>query len=276
MAYKFKPRMIYRMPTHFGPTLGLRQGPDGKTFAPDTRDFIAYSVSYLSNREQLEELLPEGFEVGAEPVVTVEGKYLKNIKWLAGRGYNILGVSFPAVFKGKTDKAMGSFLAVLWENMFDPIMCGREEIGWSKIWGELPEPRVCNEVAHCTASWMGFRFLDMRVKNLKQLNNEEIQELKKKNKSDGILHYKYIPKTGEWGVADAAYTTLSSNSPLNTTEEIWKGEGTVTFHEATWEDLPTQFTIVNALRALEIKEYRGATMVVGTEGDDLRGQRILL
>jgi len=78
---------------------------------------------------------------------------MKEIEWLAGRGYNILGVTFPAVFKGKEDTARGPFLTVLWENLADPIITGREELGFSKIYCELPEPRISRGEAHAVAGW---------------------------------------------------------------------------------------------------------------------------
>jgi hypothetical protein len=62
------------------------------------------------------------------------------------------------------------------------------------------------------------------------------------------------------------------NSVVN---EMWLGNGTVQFHEATWEDMPTQFHIVNALRDLEIKEYGEAWIIKGAGGRDLSDMRIL-
>ena len=101
MSYIFLPGKMFRMPTHFGPSLGPRQGPDGRTFdcrnAPTNRQ---HCVSFLTNSEQLEAMIPEGFELVGEPVVTVEATYITEIQWLAGRGYNVLGVTFPAVFQG--------------------------------------------------------------------------------------------------------------------------------------------------------------------------------
>ena len=114
VPYKFQPGKLYRMPTHFGPSPGPRQDEGGHKF--DNRDSpktTTVSVSYLTNRQQLDALLPERFEVGADPVVTVSASYMKEIPWLAGRGYNTLGVSFPAVFRGQRDQATGSFLLVL-------------------------------------------------------------------------------------------------------------------------------------------------------------------
>ena len=32
MGYKFQKGKMYRMPTHFGPSIGPRQGPDGQKF----------------------------------------------------------------------------------------------------------------------------------------------------------------------------------------------------------------------------------------------------
>ena len=276
MPYTFEPGKMYRMPTHFGPSLGPRQGKDGRTFdCRDTPKNTAISVSFLGNREQLETLLPDGFEIQAEPVVTVTFTCITEIEWLAGRGYNTLGVSFPAVFNGRQDRAAGSFLSVIWENMADPIITGREELGFSKIYGELPEPMVYGEETHCIAGWLGFKFMDLKTENMRQLSPEEISA-PASGKSDGTLHYKYIPKTGEWGSADVSYAVLTpADYPNRVVKERWQGEGTVRFHKAAWEDLPTMFHIVNALHDLEIKEYRGAGIAKTVGGKDLRDQRIL-
>jgi len=277
MSYKFQTGRMYRMPTHFGPSLGPRQGVEGRRFANlNSPKVMALSVSFLSNREQLENLLPEGFEVGAEPIVTVQVSYMTEIEWLAGRGYNTIGVSFPAIFNGREDHAAGNFLTVLWENLADPIITGREDLGFNKIYCEIPEPKVYQGQMHCIATWMGFRFMDLKIDNLRQLSAEECAEFTSKQTGDGILHYKYIPKTGEWGEADVAYATLTpAASPNRVVKEMWQGEGTVQFHKATWEELPTLFNIVNAFNDLEIKKYRGAMLVKTVGGKDLGDQRIL-
>jgi len=277
MSYKFQPGKMYRMPTHFGPSLGPRQGEGGCKFVNlDLPKMTVISVSFLTNREQLEELLPEGFEVGAEPVVTVEIQYITELEWLAGRGYNTLGVRFPAIFNGKKDHAVGNFLTVLWENLADAIMTGREELGFSKIYCEIPEPRIYQGQTHCTASWMSFKFMDLKIGNLTQMSSAEVAALTSKQGDDGILHYKYMPKTGEWGKPDIAYAVLTPYAiPNRVIKEMWTGEGTVQFHKATWQDLPITFHVVNSFHNLEIKEYRGATMLKTVGAKDLSDQRIL-
>ncbi len=282
MPYKFEKGKIYRMPTHFGPSLGPRQRPDGRTFeCKDNPKTTSISVSFLTNSDQIKSILPENFVLLGEPVVTVSATYMKEIEWLAGRGYNTLGVSFSVQFNGERDQAKGNFLSVLWENLTDPILTGREEIGFSKIYCGMPEPRVLQGTTTCQASWMGFNFMDMSVYNLNQVELQKpISSTTKNEELTGTLHYKYIPHTGgfpsSWGKADIAYVVLTpEKTPNRIVTEMWRGEGKVLFHHARWEDLPTQYTIVNTLSQLEIIEPRGASIVKSISGKDLSDQRIL-
>ena len=153
MSYTFQPNQMYRMPTHFGPATGPRRGPDGRKFlCEDNPKSTSIKVSFLSNAKQLEALLPPGFTLHGDPVVTVSATYMKEIEWLAGRGYNVLGVTIPASFNGQNDRAVGPFLTVLWENLADPIITGREELGFSKIYCELPEIRISGNSASSSAA----------------------------------------------------------------------------------------------------------------------------
>jgi len=285
MGYTLKRGLMYRMPTHFGPACGPRRGPEGRNqfLGKDTRsENRVVAVSFLTNPDQLEAMIPEGvgLELGKEPVVTVSVTYMKGILWLAGRGYNMLGVTFPVIFKGKKDRAEGSFLTVLWENLTDAIVTGREELGFSKIYAELPEPELFPDKVHCTAGWLGFTFFDMVVEGLKPLSSQELKSATGlRGSGDGLIHYKYMPRTGVWGTPEVSCVTLTpmrvGGPPAK--KEGWKGQGKIAFHRATWEDMPTEYMIVNAFCDLEIKEYRDAYML-RTEGgtvDDLSDTHIL-
>jgi acetoacetate decarboxylase len=221
-------------------------------------------------------MLPERFELGSEPVVTVTLQYIKDIEWLAGRGYNTLGISFPAFFNGKKKRVVGNFLAVIWENLADAIISGREELGFSKIYCEIPEFRKLNRTIICTAQWMDFKFLDLEIKNMVQVPSENIQSLAKAKRIDGTLHYKYIPKTEDWGKSNTECAVLTPADDANCViKEAWNGEGIIKFHKATWKDLPTSVNIVNTIQNLEIKEYRGAKLIKTVGGKDLSDQCII-
>ena len=85
-----------------------------------------------------------------------------------------------------------------------------------------------------------------------------------------------MPRTGEWGAADAAYAVLTpATCPNRVVKEVLQGQGRISFHRAAWEDLPTMYTIVNTFCDLEIREYRGTRVVRSVGGKDLSDQRIL-
>ena len=52
---------------------------------------------------------------------------------------------------------------MVWENLADPIITGRCEIGHPKLYAEIAEPRRYNGAQICAAGWMGFRFLELEV-----------------------------------------------------------------------------------------------------------------
>lgn len=275
MNTKFEPGLIYRMPATFGPRTGPRQGPDGGKFANlDHPKATTISVSFLSDAARLQALLPEGFTLAGEPLVSVSASYTKDIEWLAGRGYNMLGVRIPATYKGKKDEVTGSFLCVLWENLTDPIITGRDELGVPKIWCELPEPELAEDTVTISASWLGFRFFELSINGLTEESTDG--RVAKQGSGAGDLHLKYIPKTGDWGEADVCYVThIPAETPNKKILQHWSGQGEVLFRQARWEDMPTQYNIVNALAELEVREYRGATMIKTVGGKDLADARIL-
>lgn len=280
--YSFIPGKIYRQPTHFGPQAGPRQGPGGDhgAFDEQNKEFpkqTDWIVNFLSNEDQLRALCPPGFSPVGEPVVTVSLTDMRNIPWLAGRGYKMLGAFFNAAYQGKKDSAMGPFLTVLWENMCDPICSGREEIGFSKMFCNLPDPWEFDGTTRFSADWYGFRFCDMELTDMKPVpvTDPPVPEVPEGTQL-GMLHYRYMPKVGEFGTPDASYPVITpAANPNVKVTEMFAGKGTVKFNKARWEDMPTQYHIVSGLAALEVKAYRGAVIRHYYGSKDLSDQRIL-
>ena len=106
----------------------------------------------------------------------------------------------------------------------------------------------------------------MKVYDLKDVSEDAAP---KSTLKDGKLLLKYIPKTEDWGQADVCYPVLNVAGHYTEGMEVVErqvGHGTVNFHQAEWEDLPTLYQIVNTIAALEIREYVAASKikVVGT------------
>src|SRR5262245_23805509 len=164
MPYQFERGRIYRMPTHFGPAPGPRQIPAEANADPTCRPRKkVISTSFLTDGSALERHIPERFSLLGEPLVTVEFHYMTDIDWLAGRGYTMIHVWWPVVFSGDDGRVAGRFLAVMWENLADPIITGRGEIGQPKLFADIPDLRTVDGTHHCEASWIGFKFLELDV-----------------------------------------------------------------------------------------------------------------
>jgi Acetoacetate decarboxylase (ADC) len=257
------------MPTCFGPFPGPRQRPDGGRWEVASRRTTIW-VAYRADPVRLAALLPAGFEVDAGPV-SVEVAHLEGVGWLAGRGYSMVSVYWPVRFRGRRDDVRGRFCAVMWENLADPIISGREEVGHPKLYAEIPDIRLDLEVgtAAVSATWDGLRFLDLAVRDLIEAPATTVEQ-------QPLLYLKYVPRTGEWGTADACYVTLTpAESAAGRVLRRWDGLGSVAFHSATFEQLPTLFHVVNALAGLQPLEIVGAGVQETVGGGDCRDQRIL-
>lgn len=262
------------MPTHFGPSLGPRQGPEGRRYTCiDSPQGTYISATFSAVKSELDNLLPPGFTL-REATVTFFFEYMLGIEWLAGRGYNTFGVSVPVRYTGQRDTVDGNLLMVLWENKADPIITGREDLGFSKLYAELPEWQKKDGTIICRASWDGFEFAKLTLTNMTTV---DVSELPEAASSQGVLHYKYIPKTGSPGEADAAYVTLTpADDPNGVVEHASLAESAVLeINQATWEQLPTIVHIVNTLSCLTLGSCISATVLKAHGGKDLSDTRIL-
>lgn len=268
MPFKFLPNTRYRMPVIFGPAPGPRQQLDGTRPPRAMTRVEMVASSYLTDAAKLESLLPEGFSLDGEPVVTVEYMYMSELRWLAGRGYNTLGVRFPVQYRGSSETVRGPFLAVLWENMADPILSGREELGFAKLFCEIPPPRVMGGKRIYSASWQGHPFLKMELDNMQPADFTP-------GANDGILHYRYIPSTNAPGQHDSLGVVLTPSGAKAELIDHSEGTGTVEFLPSTWEQLPTLVHIVEGLRALPVIEPRGASITNCYFDNALRDHRLI-
>lgn len=276
MAIELKPGVRYRMPVVFGPAPGPRQKADGTPWKPEETGTMScrwMAVSYLTRAAQLERLLPPGFALRGDPVVTVSLSYFDNLYWLAGRGYGIVLVDFPVTYRGKIETIAGTFCPVLWEGTPDAIMTGREELGFPKLFGDIPALSWDRERGRASgqASWLGFKFFDIDAQGLVPSSGDK----KLPGAGGPQMFYKYVPRTSIGGKEgrDVSYVTTSlpppgtagDASPIKFGEanfKKWVGkQGHVSWHRATFQQLPTTFHVVNGLADLEIVEYVGAELI---------------
>jgi acetoacetate decarboxylase len=261
----FDPNKEYHMPGFFGP---IPRKVTGRKY----NDVTTITVSYLTDRDQLAKYLPPSFEVGELPIITVSYACNKGVEWLAGRSYNLIGVSASVKFKGKEDQLEGALTLAMWENLTDPILTGREIKVITKIYADIPDHQISNGQWRVNASHYGNQILKISADNLTRLSEQEMTEAKKAMQGkDNWMGYKYIPNPNGVGPA-LSYPTLFPAESVAT--EVWLGQGEIQWEHLTWEQNPTQFHIINALADLPNEGVVYTAVTKGTTELEPEGKQV--
>jgi acetoacetate decarboxylase len=254
--FKFDPTQSYMMPAHFGPR---HMGEKSSGWYHDVTMMI---VPYLTDRDKLAACLPEPFSVAEEPIVSVVYACNKKVDWLAGHGYNQIGVNAAVEFNGEEDKLAGNFTLVMWENLTDPILAGRELQGIPKIYADIPDHSIIADEWRTNASHFGHKILDISINELRVPTPEEVEAGQKAQEGkDNWMGWRYLPGVGGFGESISEATLFPSE---NVFTEGWIGAGEIKWNRLTWEQNPTQYHIVNALADLPVLEYLPAFVTKGS------------
>lgn len=200
---------------------------------------------------------------------------LSNLPWLAGRGYNTTGVYLNNIIHDATS-TRGSLLSVLFESLTDPIVTGREELGFPKVFATTTDPVTSEDgTTVYTVSWLGHEFMRLEFPALTRVNPPATCEYKHSSPvTDGLLAYRYMPSIGRPGFADAEYAVY--NRPATKPDIInayyEPGNGTdarVKVVKSTFEQLPTLHYIVNRLAEIPLGEIREQCVIDQQSASDV-------
>lgn len=259
----------YRMPRSFGYAPGPRNLPAHQRHRQYEKEVISWTVSARTQADRLERFLPEGLSLHGEARLEICVMSFSNLGWLAGRGYDIVIVRIPVCWTERQAQGSGCFVPVVWENMADPIITGREELGWSKIFADIRVSDAAAKPWQCSASWDGHRFFEFSASGFTQIASAPTQP--------AMVFEKYVPATGEPEAVDAQYLTMTvPDGPEPKIHAVEEGQGCFEFRSASWEQMPTQYPIVNALAALPLCDFSRVTKVSSSSGGDGSEQRKLL
>ncbi|PWO22601.1 FabG, Dehydrogenase [Pyrenophora tritici-repentis] len=243
-----------------------------------------YSTQMLREWETvLQGLLPRGSSLqfaaaDTAAYATFAVTQLHDLEWLGGRGYNhfglyIHGVQHTSGVDGST--VQGTYLPILFENLADPILSGRDELGFPKVFADVD---FKNEAGGCemTASWMGSAFCKMSLGDLQDApatNGTHPTPAAPVSehapppapKDTGLLLHKYIPATAprgskDRGQADVEYTTyVPDDEEAKTVERkvertLKAGSASISFDALDWKALPTLHHVVGRLAEIPVYE----------------------
>ncbi|EJP62364.1 FAD binding domain protein [Beauveria bassiana ARSEF 2860] len=266
------PPKLWRMPVSFGPASGPRQSLLGsaRRWSNKGSSFVSRTIKFKTSRTLLQNLLPNSSFSFQSPDSVAFASYvhtsLQNLDWLGGKGYDYVAFLLHGIVYRKKDGSTvtGSFVAVMWENLTDPILTGREELGCPKLFCDIGVQQNASSYL-MEASWAGGApFLKLQMEGMRDKQVSEAGD-------DGALFfYKYIPATGRPGVADVAYPVCVPNPICRTINRVQTARtANVIFDALNEERLPTLNHIVGRLAEIPLFELAEATVAEGVDVQDL-------
>lgn len=280
-----KPDMYWRMPISFGPFPGPRQDGFGvPQRGCGERTFATASVKFKTSRTFLETLLPTAVFQFQSPatvcMASVSLTTLGNMSWLGGGGYSFWGLYIHGVEYIKKDgsKVPGTFLPVMFEDLADPVISGRDELGMNKLYCAMDIAEKPGSF-RLACSWRGAGFFDMALDGLKPDDPRSEPGTVGVEADFGILSYKYIPAVGEPGKADVEYAVVVPHEEEAKVVEphvqaVARADSArLDFRPGDWHSLPTLHHVAARLAEMPIYEVVGAKVVKGRGVPDVSSAR---
>jgi hypothetical protein len=202
------------------------------------------------------------------------------MEWLGGSGYRHIGLYIHGVQYVQKDGTVlnGTFLPLLFESLTDPIVSGREELGMPKLYCSVDIWRRTNSYRVQTG-WQGVQFGSLTLDGLREADPSSSKGTIGGEDDDGIFAYKYIPKVGERGQADAEYATFVPHAeeskvvPSKVQRIFTADKASVEFDPHDWEALPTLHHVISRLAEIPIYEVVGGKVVEGVGVPDVSSAR---
>ena len=288
------PDTRWRTPIGFGPAPGPRQ-PLGlsldsekvahiREITPETSS--ALTIRFKSSRTYLQNLLPPGFSF-VSPATICEATLLCNtldgMTWLGGGGYTFVMLCLHGVqyVKQNGEKLFGTFLPLLFENLTDPIVTGRADLGMPKLYAAI-DVQHQGDAARVDISWRGTKFGSMTFEaftekdmDLVTTNGSLIDASQPvlSSPENGQFAWRFVPAVGEPGKADAEYPVFVPKPDPSKFGRDGKvrvaKEANFGFLAQDWNKLPTLHNVARVLA--EITQYGivEAKHVISVGCDDL-------
>jgi acetoacetate decarboxylase len=283
--------LLWRMPTSFGPMPGPRQDFFGRPRDGSKATFKTTSFKFKSSRTVLQNLFPtEKLKFASTDTVvyaTFAATQLDNLEWLGGRGYSHFGLYIHGVqyTKDNGETITGTYLPVLFESLTDPILSGREELGFPKLFADL-HVQQDESTWSIDASWMGSKFATLTLSDVMEpmADNDSAPQQAPASNEEGLFFHKYIPTTGsfgskERGQPDTEYTAFLSNEEEAKAVErkvhktLKAKSAQIKFDALNWKALPTLHHVVSRLQEVPVYDVVEAKIVEGTGVSDVSSVR---
>jgi len=241
---------IYFMPLIRGPLWDLKNIPKSEYTSVET-----LMLQFETDRDAIPPLLPEPFQPGKSPLVTVMFTDNNGVDFMAGGGYRFAAISVAAEIDSQNGRLKGNYVLAMPENETLPIITGREWLGMPKFFTDISPVRYLNNGhLRCEASMWGHLLFGINISPPFKSQNALIRRAAgaqaTKTPSFG---YKYIAALD--GPPDADYPTIMWSD--NKIDELELGNhGEFYIGNPTDQDIGEFKPFLDALRTLPVFEVK--------------------
>lgn len=297
-----RPDLRWRAPTGFGPAPGPRQPLGSASGSQEVQRLRAakaetqstLSIRFRTSRTYVQNLLPPGFSFFGPATVceaTLSCTTLDGMTWLGGGGYSFIKLSLHGLKYVKKDGQViaGSFIPLVIENLADPIVTGRDELGMPKLFSDI-DVQTTNNGASVELSWRGTTFCKMSLQGLQDQSvvNENADPPKAAAgppgrppppPEAGEFVWRHVPTVGQPGKTDAEYPVLlpKPENTQNGSDVRTKvtQNASIEFLPGSWQSLPSLYNITSVLSELPLYGVVEGKHITSSGVDDLsRAHRI--
>lgn len=241
-------RLIYTMPIPFGPARCQAQDENGQPFSGVLAQVEQYVTAYRVEQEALLGLLPPGYR-SLRPVLRLNVELLTQVQWLAGRAVHRVELVTPVEYRGKK----GWLNLVTWEDDVDSVLAGRDIYGIPKCFAQMEIRREGEELT-LTARDHGFPFLTIAF------HRAGVQGgCPKEADNEGTFYPRWLPNVEDRGKADVDYTSFIGVETIEEGKEYC--DCRFTWRQPTFQEMPAQYAMVEAICAVPCQEILGAYAV---------------
>lgn len=239
---------INSMPFIGGPIYDLGHIP-GSVY----QSIESLTLQYETDPEAIPPLLPEPYQPGRSPLVTVIFVDNNGVDFMEGGGYRFASISVEAVFESEKGPQEGHYILVMPENNTVPILSGREWLGMPKFYSEISPIRILGDGhLRCETSLWGHLFFGIDIAPPFREQNALVCKVAEAqfNKAPAF-GYKYIAALD--GPPDVDYPTVMWSETKFS--NVWFGKtGGFYLGNPSKQDVGYFKPVVDALRSLPVRK----------------------
>lgn len=212
------------------------------------------------------------------------------MEWLGGHGYSFWALWIHGVQYTKKDGSVirGSYLPVMFENLTDPILSGREELGMPKLFSDIDIQRSENSYS-VTTSWRGAQWGSFQLLDLKEVSTTAEAppqtptpfSIPDPANDAAQFTYRYMPTVGSQPDNHAhpaeeyfACVHIPEEKPVPKVQRSFESSSaSIKLEGLDWKKLPTLHHVIQRLVEVPVYEVVGVKVTESVGVPDLASCR---